>query len=98
MRTKTLLLTAALVAAGVASSMAQSNVYSLNVVGYVNVTVSPGYNLVTTPLDDGAGDLLTNVIGGSSATATALPDGTLLYPWTSSGYAGAQQYIQTFGW
>jgi len=37
MRTKTLLLTAAFVAAGLASSMAQSNVYSLNIVGYYNV-------------------------------------------------------------
>jgi hypothetical protein len=36
MRTK-LLAAAALLAAGVATSMAQSNVYSLNIVGYVNV-------------------------------------------------------------
>jgi hypothetical protein len=40
MRTKTLLCAAALAAAGIATSaMAQSNVYSLNVVGYYNVTV-----------------------------------------------------------
>jgi len=39
MRTKTLLCLAALTAAGVATSMAQSNVYSLNVVGYYNVVV-----------------------------------------------------------
>jgi len=37
MRTKTLILAAAVAAAGVVSSMAQSNVYSLNVVGYYNV-------------------------------------------------------------
>src|SRR5207249_3273515 len=41
MRTKTLLAAAAMLAAGFASSMAQSNVYSLNVVGYVN-RVIPG--------------------------------------------------------
>jgi hypothetical protein len=40
MRTKTLLCLAALTAAGVATSMAQSNVYSLNVVGYVNIPVN----------------------------------------------------------
>jgi len=40
MRTKTLLCLAALTAAGVATSMAQSNVYSLNVVGYVNLPVA----------------------------------------------------------
>jgi hypothetical protein len=50
MRTKIALLSAALVAAGVASSMAQSNVYSLNVVGYVNINVTTGYNLITLPL------------------------------------------------
>jgi len=40
MRTKTLLCLAALTAAGVATSMAQSNVYSLNVVGYVNIPMA----------------------------------------------------------
>jgi len=45
MRTKTLL--AALLAAGVAASaVAQSNVYSLNVVGYYNVTVGAGQKVL----------------------------------------------------
>jgi len=48
MRTKTLLLTAALSMAGIASSMAQ--VYSVNAVGYVNKTIQPGFNLVSNPL------------------------------------------------
>jgi len=51
MRTKTLLLTAALSAAGVASSMAQGTVFSVNAVGYVNVTVKPGFTLVANPLN-----------------------------------------------
>jgi hypothetical protein len=51
MRTKTLLLTAALSAAGIASSMAQ--VYSINIVGYVNLTMKPGFNLVANPLTAG---------------------------------------------
>jgi len=33
--------------------MAQSNVYSLNVVGYVNVKLKPGLNLIANPLDAG---------------------------------------------
>ena len=41
MRTKALLCAAAL-AAGTAASMAQSNVYSLNIVGYVNVPLTSG--------------------------------------------------------
>lgn len=48
MRTKTLLLTAALSAVGVATSMAQ--VYSVNAVGYVNTTLVPGFNLISNPL------------------------------------------------
>jgi len=48
MRTKTLLLTAALAAAGAASAMAQ-NVYSVNAVGYVNKTINPNYTLLANP-------------------------------------------------
>src|SRR6478672_7317898 len=44
MRTKTLLLTAALAAVGVSSSMAQ--VYSVNVVGYVNKSVPKGFYML----------------------------------------------------
>jgi len=49
MRTKTLL-AAAILAAGIATSMAQSNVYSLNVVGYVNKAYGPGYHIIANPL------------------------------------------------
>jgi hypothetical protein len=49
MRTKTLLLTAALVAAGAASSMAQ--VYSVNVVGYVNKSVPKGFYMLANQLN-----------------------------------------------
>ncbi|MGH7939606.1 MAG: hypothetical protein ACREFR_00855, partial [Limisphaerales bacterium] len=40
MRTKTLLMTAAALAAGVIYSQAQGTVYSQNVVGYINQTIS----------------------------------------------------------
>jgi hypothetical protein len=60
MRTKTLLLTAALSAAGVAASMAQ--VYSVNVVGYVNISVPANkLAILANPLSNGAnkiGDVL----------------------------------------
>jgi len=50
MRTKTLILTAALSVAGAATSMAQ--VYSVNAVGYVNTTVpAKGLALVSNPLN-----------------------------------------------
>ena len=49
MRTKTLLLTAALTAAGVATSMAQ--VFSVNAVGYVTKTIpANGFALISNPL------------------------------------------------
>jgi hypothetical protein len=51
MRTKTLLLTAALSVAGIATSMAQA-VYSVNAVGYVNTDLVPGFNMISNPLDN----------------------------------------------
>jgi hypothetical protein len=63
MRTKTTILTAAIIAAGVASSMAQSNVYSVNIVGYVNVpVVNSQFFLLSNPLDTGNGNSITNVL------------------------------------
>jgi hypothetical protein len=83
MRIKTLVLTAAATAAGLASSMAQ-NVYSLNVVGYVNVSVpANSFKLIVNPLNSP-----TNTLGALIPTA---PNGTLFYKYTpGSGYAGYQ--------
>lgn len=63
MRTKTLVLAAAITAAGLASSMAQSNVYSLNVVGYVNVPIvgDGTYNLLANPLNNTSGNNAVNL-------------------------------------
>jgi len=62
MRTKVILGMAAL-AAGALTSMAQSNVYSLNVVGYVNTPLPAGaLVLVSAPLDPGTNDLNTLVV------------------------------------
>ena len=74
MRTKTLVAAAAFVAAGIASSMAQSNVYSLNVVGYVNKTFDAGlYTLVSSPLMNG-GNTLKDLI-------PTPPDNTIVQRW-----------------
>jgi hypothetical protein len=56
MRTKSLLLTAALVGAGIASSMAQA-VYSVNAVGYVNLTLPRGFSMIANPLNNGSNAL-----------------------------------------
>ena len=80
MRTKTLLLTAALTAVGIATSMAQ--VYSVNAVGYVKTSLQPGFNLVSNPLtgsDNSIGGLLANVAGG-------IPDGLQAYKYDGAGF------------
>lgn len=65
MRTKALLLTAALGLAGAATSMAQA-VYSVNVVGYINLTMKPGFNLVANQLKASPNNKLDTVLPGAS--------------------------------
>jgi hypothetical protein len=60
MRTKTLLIAAALCAAGIVTSAAQ--VYSVNVVGYVNVTIPAGFSMIANPLNNTDGNTLNNLI------------------------------------
>jgi hypothetical protein len=73
MRTKTVLLSALVGAIGTVSALAQTNVYSLNAVGYINVTMYPGYNIITCPLvaspDNTIGTLLNNTNGQYQAGA-----------------------------
>jgi hypothetical protein len=78
MRTKTLLLTAALSAAGLATSLAQSNVYSLNVVGYVNYAMPGRFAMIANPLNG------TN--NGINSIATGFPVGTLLYKFSGGTF------------
>jgi len=78
MRTKTLLLTAALSAAGVASSMAQGTVFSVNAVGYVNTTLKPGFNLVANPLT-GSDNTIGTLFKG-------LPFGTQVSKFNGTGF------------
>jgi len=68
---KTLLIAAAALVAGIVTSEAQ--VYSANVVGYVNVTLpgNGGTVLIANPFDDGNGNQLTNIL------TSALPGATL---------------------
>jgi hypothetical protein len=89
MRTKTLLLTAVLGAAGVVTSMAQ--VYSVNAVGYVNLDLPTGFSLIANPLNNG-GNKLSDVI-------PTAPDGTTIFKFDGTGFdADAPSYIDGFGW
>jgi hypothetical protein len=79
MRTKTLLLTAAALAAGLATSMAQSNVYSVNVVVYINKTFADNsLEMVQNPLND-----QTNTL---NSTLINLGSGSVAYVWNGAGY------------
>jgi hypothetical protein len=90
MRTKTLLLSAAAVVAGVISSHAQgSNVYSANVVGYVNVPlVANTFYLAATPLNAATNDL-NNLL-------SALPVKSSVQIWNGAGFTPSTK-IST-GW
>src|SRR4051794_16433909 len=91
MRTKTLLCAAAL-AAGVASSIAQ--VYSLNVVGYVNVPLYGGgqYNMVANPLNN-TNNNITNLFSHAS-------EGDTIFRWDKDAYdfAGVQPTYSAGHW
>ena len=78
---KTLLIAAAALAAGLISIQAQ--VYSQNIVGYVNVNLAPGFNVVANPLDNAGGNSLTNLI---PALLSGSLDGSYIYVWNTSHY------------
>jgi hypothetical protein len=93
MRTKTLLLTAALSAAGLATSMAQ--VYSVNAVGYVNQTVpANGLAILAIPL---------NGTNNQLNTTMWLPngfDGTIMYRYDDfiQNYQNPLTWFEGVGW
>jgi hypothetical protein len=88
MRTKALLMAAAALAAGIATSNAQ--VYSQNVVGYVSLTIAPtNFTAISVPLDyDGTGtnDLVGNIFG------TNFLNNTLVENWSGSSFV-----VNTYG-
>ena len=111
MRTKALLCCAALAAGIATSAVAQSNVYSLNIVGYVNTPITAGFNLIANPLDNGTNDLNSLFAGagfgdtiylfnnGAFTSSTFLgtwsPDPTLL-PGSGIFYQAGAAFTNTF--
>jgi len=84
-----MLAAAAALAAGLATSMAQSNVYSVNVVGYVNKVLVGGnkYTAVANPLNT-TNNTLAGLFGDAG---TGLPAGSSVLKW-SPGDAGYTLY------
>ncbi|MGN6555011.1 MAG: hypothetical protein ACTHLW_14985 [Verrucomicrobiota bacterium] len=96
MRTKTAILSAVALAAGLASSMAQANVYSVNIVGYVNQTFPGGNALVAVanPLSDGTNTL-------DSLLKAKLPFGATVQFWNGTGFnlvTRVQTFVNPTGW
>jgi len=92
MKTKTLLLTTLLALAGSASLLAQSNVYSLNVVGYVNVPVLANkFQMIANPLKNGTNDL-------NTILSTNVPEDTTIYKFVNGSYLSPSSFITGFGW
>jgi hypothetical protein len=89
MRTKALFSAAAALAVGVATAQAQ--VYSVNIVGYVNQASTGGaFTLIQNPLDDGT-NTLESVLGGS-------PAGSQAWVWNGAGYTPASVGAKTGVW
>src|SRR6266478_6989768 len=88
MRTKALMVAATL-AAGLASSMAQSNVYSLNIVGYANIVIHPQYNMLNNPLNlDGTNSASSILQLAPLGVGGPGLDSVWVYTWTGSSFDG----------
>jgi hypothetical protein len=77
MRTKTLLLTAALSVATAATSMA--DVFSVNAVGYINLTLNPGFNMIANQLNSTNNNSLNSVL-------PSVPADSLVYTFNNGVY------------
>ena len=79
MRTKTLLLSAAVGVAGLVAASAQT-VYSVNSVGYINLSVPTGFSMIANQLDNGNGNTVADVL--------TVPDGTVVFKYNAqtAGY------------
>src|SRR5438477_12739115 len=91
MRTKTLLLTAALTAAGALISMAQ--VYSVNIVGYINLSVPKGYSMIANQLNASPDNKLSTIMPNP-------PENTTVYKFNpgTGGYFSYNFSADNPGW
>jgi hypothetical protein len=91
MRTKTLLLTAAIAVASIGASVAQT-VYSVNAVGYVNLSLQGAFTMIANPLNQ-TNNLLSTVL-------PAPPDGTQILKWDNAtqNFQETSQFFDGLGW
>lgn len=77
MRTQILLLTAALGVAGASTTMAQ--VYSVNAVGYVNMSLKTEFSIIANPLDNKTSNKVADLLAGAET-------GTTVYKFVNGNY------------
>jgi hypothetical protein len=94
MRTKTLLLTAALAAAGAAATQA-ADVYSVNSVGYANVTVPTGFSAIACPFEQTSADYSLNTL--LPAGLPNLQDASM-YIFNNGHFLPPMLYDEVDGW
>ncbi len=68
-----------------------AQVYSVNAVGYINLSIPAGFSLIANQLDAGTGN---NIV---SKLFTTLPDGTTLYKFSGGAYI-INGYSADAGW
>lgn len=86
MKTKVLLVGAALAVTAVTASA--DTIYSSNVVGYVNLDLVPGWNMIANPLDAGVNTL--------EALIQGVPDGTSVMKFKDGGFTALSTYDELF--
>ncbi|MGA3163818.1 MAG: hypothetical protein ABSD77_06460 [Verrucomicrobiota bacterium] len=94
MRTKTLLIAVAALALTIATSQAQA-VYSQNVVGYVQLGLTNGYNFIANQLDltgTGTNNTLLSCFG------TNMPNNTKAFAFVNGGWLGATYNASQAKW
>jgi hypothetical protein len=94
MKMKTSILTALIALAGSATLMAQTNVYSLNAVGYVNTTIPSGYSIICNPLV-ASGVTASNTL--SKLFPSTIPQGTVVYKFEGGNFQIATYAADDFG-
>jgi hypothetical protein len=84
--TKALLLSAAITAVGIATSVADP-VYSANVVGFINITTKPGFNLIANQLN-GTNNTLSTILPSVAENSQVL-----LWDPTNQTYLSSDVYL-----
>ncbi len=85
--------------AAMVTSAANGQIYSQNIVGYINLGLYSGTNYIANQLDNGEGNTLDTLFTASSST-TAVPEGTMFTEWnpTTDQFLPVSTYDTVNGW